>query len=154
MERMLRDVFARFPTGVAVVTAEAEEGPVGVTISSFNAVSLEPRMAVFSLTRTLHSTPHFAAADGYAVSFLAADQGAISGRFARAGADKWTDTVLIDEAGAPLIAGATGYMRLSPHQLVEAGDHLMFLCWINSFSLGERDDPLVFCGGRYHNLAA
>lgn len=154
MSRDLRDVFARFPTGVAVATVMTDAGPVGVTISSFNSVSLEPQLAVFSLTKTLHSTPAFSANTEYAISFLAAGQDAVSGRFARAGSDKFEGAALLNQPGAPMIAGATGYMRLRLHQLIDAGDHLMFLCRIRSFFLGEQSDPLVFCGGRYRNLAS
>lgn len=158
MNTDLRALFGRFPTGVAVVsTLTSDRTPLGVTISSFNSVSLAPQMAVFSLTRSLHSTPGFAQNMDYGLSFLAEGQEDLAMKFARSGADKWADVALLEKAGdgaAPLLAGATGYLALRRHQLIEAGDHLMFLCEITRFCMGVAARPLVFCQGKFQQLAA
>jgi flavin reductase (DIM6/NTAB) family NADH-FMN oxidoreductase RutF len=69
-ERMLRNTLGMFPTGVAVVTARGDEGTLqGVTVNSFNSVSLNPPLVLFSLSRKLFSLNIFLAADAFAINF-------------------------------------------------------------------------------------
>ena len=45
--RAFRDTLGMFPTGVTVITARAPGGePIGLTVSSFNSVSLTPPLIV------------------------------------------------------------------------------------------------------------
>ncbi|MGB9056406.1 MAG: flavin reductase family protein, partial [Pseudolabrys sp.] len=47
-----------FPTGIAVVAARAPNGLLlGTTVSSFNSVSLDPPLVLFSLARSVLSFP-------------------------------------------------------------------------------------------------
>src|SRR5262249_8562247 len=88
--RRLRDVLGCFPTGVAIVTAAAPEGGYyGVTISSFNSVSLDPPLVLFSLSRRLLSLDGILRAEAFAIHFLGDDQERLSTRFATALSDKW-----------------------------------------------------------------
>ncbi|WP_246160530.1 flavin reductase family protein [Aureimonas fodinaquatilis] len=150
--RELRNLFGHFATGVAVVTAKLPDGnKVGVTISSFNSISLEPELVMFSLTNTLLSLPAFESAVSYGINFLAADQQEVSRRFAVKGEDKWADTAMRHgESGAPLLDGALAHIECSLHQRVEAGDHVIFICRVISFATpGATKEPLVFFKGRY-----
>ncbi len=50
--REFRDALGMFATGVAIVTARGEDGmPLGMTINSFNSVSLEPPLVLWSLAQ-------------------------------------------------------------------------------------------------------
>src|SRR6185437_4753350 len=81
--RLLRDVLGCFPTGVAVVTAVARDGSLhGVTINSFNSVSLDPPLVLFSLSRDLNSLQSLETAEAFAINFLRDDQAHLSSRFA------------------------------------------------------------------------
>jgi flavin reductase (DIM6/NTAB) family NADH-FMN oxidoreductase RutF len=51
-QRAFRNALGRFPTGVTVVTTRtAESRKVGLTASSFNSVSLDPPLILWSLGR-------------------------------------------------------------------------------------------------------
>ena len=68
-ERAFRDALGVFPTGVAVVTATSHTGErLGVTVSSFNSVSLEPPLVLWCIDRRSRRYPHFAQAPGFTVS--------------------------------------------------------------------------------------
>src|SRR5579884_1873832 len=70
-ERQFRAALGAFPTGVAVVTARTESGErLGITVSSFNSVSLSPPLILFSLARRAHSYPAWIGASHYAVNIL------------------------------------------------------------------------------------
>jgi flavin reductase (DIM6/NTAB) family NADH-FMN oxidoreductase RutF len=152
----LRNALGRFATGVAIVTARDADGlPVGMTMSSFNAVSLDPALVLFSVDRRAHSLAALSAADGYGINILGASQEALSGRFARAFADKWHGVAHVPGyAGAPLLEGALAHLECRPYAQHDGGDHVIFVVEVVSFatSVSERQ-PLVFFGGRYHRLA-
>ena len=85
-----RAALGSFATGVTVITTRAADGtPVGLTANSFNSVSLDPPMVLWSLARKSLSLPVFCASSHWVVHVLAADQEALSGRFARSGEDKF-----------------------------------------------------------------
>ncbi|OYW35136.1 MAG: oxygenase, partial [Azorhizobium sp. 12-66-6] len=105
--RAFRQTLGQFATGVAVVTASTSEGAiVGMTMSSFNSVSLDPPLVLFSVARSAYSLPAMRAAKGFGINILARAQEQISNRFARALEDKW-DTVEhhLGFHDAPLLAG-------------------------------------------------
>ncbi|NRA30655.1 MAG: flavin reductase family protein, partial [Parvularculaceae bacterium] len=84
--RPLKNAFARYPTGVTIVSCLGLAGePLGITVNSFTSVSLVPALVSWCLDDTSSVAKHFAAADHYAVSILAADQQDFSNRFATPG---------------------------------------------------------------------
>ena len=73
--RDFRQALGMFATGVTIVTARAADGtPVGITANSFNSVSLQPPMVLWSLARNARSLPVFEAAEFWNVHILANDQ--------------------------------------------------------------------------------
>lgn len=45
---LLRETLGQYPTGVAVVTAVAEDGsPVGMVVGTFSSVSMSPPLIAF-----------------------------------------------------------------------------------------------------------
>ncbi len=150
----LRRLLGNFATGVAVVTALTPEGErCGVTINSFNSVSMSPELVLFSLDRGLRSLPLFMAAERYCVNLLSSEQQDVSARFAARGGDKWAGTAWRPCGnGAPLIDGVLAHMECERHEVVEAGDHLIFLCRVRDFSIDAAGSPLVFYRGGYHAL--
>lgn len=97
--RAFRDTLGNFATGVTVVTALAPGGePIGLTISSFNSVSLDPPLVLWSLSVDSPSLEAFRRASHYAVNVLAAGQQDISNLFAARNGDRF--------AGLPVRRGA------------------------------------------------
>ncbi|WP_369026997.1 flavin reductase family protein [Qipengyuania sp. RANM35] len=145
-----RDALGSFVTGVTIVTARDAEGkPFGLTANSFNSVSLDPPMVLWSLSLKSGTLPVFRDAESWAVHVLAADQQAMSDRFARAGADKFESLDVADGAeGAPLIEGYAARFGCRARFEYEGGDHAIFLGEVVDFD--RRDaEPLIYHGGRY-----
>ena len=81
-----REALGQFATGVTIVTARGPEGePVGMTASSFNSVSIDPPLVLWSVTKSALSAEAFRTAEHYAIHVLATDQTDLSNRFARRG---------------------------------------------------------------------
>lgn len=137
-------------TGVTIVTARAPGGsPVGLTANSFNSVSLDPPMVLWSLSLGSASLPAFREADSWAVHVLAADQQAMSDRFATRGADKFDGLAIADgPEGAPLIEGCAARFGCQARFEYEGGDHAIFLGEVVDFHRTEVE-PLIYHGGRY-----
>ncbi|WP_188579179.1 flavin reductase family protein [Azorhizobium oxalatiphilum] len=153
--RAFRRALGHFATGVAVVTARAENGEVvGMTMSSFNSVSLDPPLVLFSVARSALSLPAMLAARGYGVNVLGRDQEDLSNRFSKAMGDKWSDVDHVNgHEDAPLLAGAIAHFECAPYAHHDGGDHVIFLARVVRFSNDEEGDPLVFFRGRYRGLA-
>jgi flavin reductase (DIM6/NTAB) family NADH-FMN oxidoreductase RutF len=149
----LRVAFSRFPTGVAVVTALAENRlPVGMTISSFNSVSLSPALISWCIDRDAASYAAFSRARAFSVSVLSDDQAELAQRFATRGANKFHD-IPVEHRAAPLIPDACAWFKCETCHSVILGDHAMLIGKVINFSdNGAR--PLVFAGGRFQELAA
>ncbi len=139
-----------FATGVTVITTRAPDGsPIGLTANSFNSVSLDPPMVLWSLARKAWSLPVFLNAEHWAVHVLTAEQEALSNRFARAGEDKFAGLdVRTSRHGVPLLANCAARFECRTAMSQEGGDHIIFLGAVEAF---ERADhaPLVFLSGRY-----
>jgi flavin reductase (DIM6/NTAB) family NADH-FMN oxidoreductase RutF len=150
-----RQALGQFATGVAVITATAEDGSViGLTMSSFNSVSVDPPLILFSIDRNAFSLQAMNEARGYAVNILGRDQEHLSNRFAKALGDKWTAVEhTIGHFAAPLLAGALAHFECAPYAQYDGGDHVIFVGRVLRFTFDPANDPLIFFRGTYRSLA-
>ena len=153
--RDLRRTLGAFATGVTVVTARTPDGePVGLTISSFNSVSLDPPLILWSLSLESPNLEAFRRASHYAVNVLAADQQWLSDRFAARRSDRFTDLPQQPGlGGAPLLAGCCAWFECANDTQYPGGDHLIFIGRVERFAPSETQSPLIFHRGGYRQLA-
>lgn len=149
-ERQFRDVLGQFATGVTIITARTRDDTfVGFTANSFNSVSLDPPLIVWSLSLRSRSLAVFQAAERYAVSVLAHDQVELARRFSRPHADRFDGVPFrLGPAGAPLIEGCVAWLECRHHALHPAGDHMLFIGHVDACAY-QNIAPLVWHGGRY-----
>jgi flavin reductase (DIM6/NTAB) family NADH-FMN oxidoreductase RutF len=153
-ERDFRDTLGRFATGVTVLTARTQEGqPIGVTISSFNSVSLDPPLILWSLSLNSPNVEAFRNASHYSVNVLAAGQQDLSNRFASRRNDRFTDIQTRPGlSDIPLLEGCCAWLECSNEAHYPGGDHLIFVGRVERFSKGEAESPLIFHNARYREL--
>ena len=150
----LRQALGRFVTGVTIVTCRDEHGqPIGLTANSFNALSLDPPLVLWSLRQASSTIEAFTNASHFAVNVLAADQVDLSRRFARPSSAKfdagdWTD----GQGGAPLLAGCVAVFECRRRSHHAAGDHVLFIGEVERIG-GSAATPLVYHGGHYRTLS-
>ncbi len=150
--REFRASLGMFATGVTIVTARTDSGGlVGLTASSFNSVSLDPPLVLWSLGHAAGSLPVFSNGRHYAINVLAADQQALAERFARQGVDRWEGVGFTDGAnGAPVLDGvAASFECFNRSQYVE-GDHVIFVGEVERCRHRPEASPLLFHGGRFY----
>ena len=152
--RDFRSTLGSFATGVTVITALTPDGqPIGVTISSFNSVSLDPPLILWSLSLNSPNIEAFSSASHYAVNVLSADQQHISDRFASRRSDRFADLPFSNGlSDVPLLANCCAWFECTNEAHYPGGDHLIFVGHVERFALGEAESPLIFHNARYRQL--
>ena len=148
--RVFRRALGNFATGITIVTACSPTGEkVGVTANSFNSVSLDPPLVLWSVDKRSHSHAVFATASHFAVNVLAADQIELSNHFARPQDDKFAgvghDAGL---GGAPLLPNCAARFQCERYQQLDGGDHWILLGKVVAFDDFGRA-PLLYHQGAY-----
>lgn len=149
MSRLLRDALGKFVTGVTVVTARHDGCDFGVTANSFNSVSLDPPLVLWSLARKSSSLEAFKNAECFAVHVLAADQRPLSDRFARGGADKFADLDFERSGqGTPLLEGCAARFLCRQAFNYDGGDHEIIVGEVIDYVDSNRP-PIAYHAGKY-----
>lgn len=145
----LKRAFGSFPTGVTVMTTlDADGAPVGMTASSFNTVSMDPPLILWSIRLDSQKRAAFNANDRFAVNVLSADQSGACYGFARPeGAAFDSHAWRPGTAGIPLLDEAAAHMECRVWSRHEAGDHEILIGEITSLGVREAE-PMVFYAGR------
>lgn len=147
----LRAVMRRFPTGVAVVTVDAGDQRVGLTVATLVTLSLEPPLVGVAISRqaALHELLHEAGA--FSVSLLAAGQDALAQHFARGVPPiaMWAGVAVEDGEGAPLLSGAVGWLRCVLRSASAVGTHSFAIGGVEEALAGPGERPLLRLEGSY-----
>lgn len=153
-ETTLREVMRTFPQGVVVVTATGDEGPRGITVSSFISLSLSPPRVLVSIWK--ESRAHEAIDRGrFVVNVLAEDQGALSDHFARPSLTSDEQFRDVAAAGAPpKLSGCLSYLDCRVVERVPASDHTLFIGEVEGAEMGRDGKPLVFYSREYWGLGS
>lgn len=149
--RAFRSALGAFATGVTIITTRGPKGElIGNTVSSFNAVSLDPPLVLWSLSRAAYSFKAYLAADHFAVNVLREGQDELSARFAKALGDKWAG---IDyetwETGCPVLPDVLAIFECKIAYTYQGGDHVIFVGEVINFDHDPHGKPLVFWRGGY-----
>ena len=138
-----REVMSRVATPVSVVTAFDGDRAHGTTVSAFASLSMDPPMMLVSLDRGSDLLSIIRKTRRFGVNVLAHDQGEIALRFARKGADKFTDTDWSSSSDLPRLHGAASWLACTCSSLVDGGDHMIALGEIID-ATDAATDPLTY----------
>ncbi len=148
-----RSALGRFATGVTLVTSTGQDGrPIGLTVSSFNSVSLDPPLVLWSLSTKASTLSQFEKAERYVIHVLGAQQLKLASRFASGPqAERFRDiplgrapngTLMLDDPETSAWFECYNWARHA------AGDHIIFIGQVErchrSFT-----QPLVYHAGDF-----
>ncbi|CAA7622303.1 flavin reductase family protein [Magnetospirillum sp. SS-4] len=153
--RSFRKALGCFASGVTVVTAvnPATGEPVGVTVSAFSSLSLEPPLVLFCLGNATLSLDAFRTAGHFAVNILSESQRDLSIRFASRTEDKWKGVAWESwDSGAPILANCLTSLECSTVQTMDGGDHVIFVGRVERMRHQEGGSPLIYFRGSYLDL--
>lgn len=153
--RQLRNALGLFTTGVTVITTRSPSGKMeGLTANSFSALSLDPPLVLWSLSRRSPSMAGFVDSGHFAINVLGAAQSALSHRFATPQSNKF-DGIEVDHGlgGSPLLKDVLARFECQTHSTIDGGDHVLFVGRVLKLAYGA-GEPLVFHAGRYCTAVA
>jgi 3-hydroxy-9,10-secoandrosta-1,3,5(10)-triene-9,17-dione monooxygenase reductase component len=150
--QLFRHVIGHYPTGVAVITAMTDPGPVGLSMNSFTSVSLAPPLVLFCPSLTSSTWPQLREQGQIAINVLSAGQESVSRLFAAPVADRFGEVAWSPgRNGAPLLDDALGWLECTVQAEYPAGDHTVVIAEIDRMGVhDEIAEPLVFFRGSYY----
>jgi flavin reductase (DIM6/NTAB) family NADH-FMN oxidoreductase RutF len=147
--KKFRSALGIFATGITVVTSRSADGhDFGLTATSFNSVSLDPPMVLWSLDRQSSNAAAFDQVEFFAIHVMAGDQEHVCRQFATRGIDRFAGLDLSrGHGGVPLLSGCSAVFECRIAHRYVGGDHVIMVGEVMSFTESTRD-PLVFYRGK------
>jgi flavin reductase (DIM6/NTAB) family NADH-FMN oxidoreductase RutF len=139
---------------VTVVTAlDHMDRAIGITISSFNTVSLHPPLVLWSLAQKSSNLNAFYLGSAHVIHVLAEPQEALAKLFSSKIEDRFKELdIQMNEHKVPMIAGCAAYFECTTEACYPAGDHVIVVSRIKHHRHNEQV-PLAFYAGAFARLA-
>jgi flavin reductase (DIM6/NTAB) family NADH-FMN oxidoreductase RutF len=153
-KNQFRTALSRFASGVTVVTTQdAERRPLGLTVSAFCSLSLDPPLVLVCIDRAAYLHAAFQASGVFVVNVLSAEQEALSRLFASREPDKFAGIGFhTGLEGVPVLADTLATIECRLKQAYEGGDHTIFVGEVENTNVRDDAHPLLYYRGGYANL--
>jgi flavin reductase (DIM6/NTAB) family NADH-FMN oxidoreductase RutF len=150
-----RQALSQFATGVTVITTRLADGSYrGLTASSFNSVSLEPPLVLWSLSNGANSLPIFTGNSHYVINVLSAGQEELARSFSRRGQNPFDNAPFeLSRTGQPILKGVAAWFECHNRSRYPEGDHVIFVGEVEECAL-EPQPALIFHGGKFGSTGA
>jgi len=150
-----RHTLGSWPSGVAIVTSAHAGERLGMTVSAFSSVSLDPPLVLVCADKASNTNKLIHASRAFTVNILAREQSALSNLFA----DKKREAIRFDglvcktgATGCPLIPDALASLDCKVRDVVDAGDHIVYVGSVEAAAIDAELEPLVYWRGGYQKL--
>lgn len=153
------DTFKRtlgsWASGVTIVTSQHAGERMGMTVSAFSSVSLEPPLVLVCADKGSNTNTLIHASRTFTVNVLGREQSALSNLFA----DKKRESIRFDgldcktgATGCPRLAGALASLDCTVRDVIDAGDHILYVGSVEAAHIDAEQEPLVYWRGGYQKL--
>jgi flavin reductase (DIM6/NTAB) family NADH-FMN oxidoreductase RutF len=141
----LKSAYGCFPSGVIALCAKVADGtPIGIAVSSFTSVSMDPPLVSVCISNTSETGPHLAGRT-LGLSILGSEHGMVCRQLARKTGNRFEDVGWAQTAaGAVLLEGAAAWMECTEFARFPAGDHYILVLRVTGLHIHDDVDPLVF----------
>lgn len=153
---IFKSIMGNYPTGVTVITTkEANNRPIGMTVNSFQSVSIDPLMILWSIRKDATEFKQFYNADQFVVNILDGDNVDICNIFAskdkanRFNKVKWSLT----EQDIPVLDEVSSIMECVTVDKINAGDHIIFLGEVKNLRRNSAT-PMLHYGRKLGHIPA
>ena len=153
--RAFREAMGCFASAVTVVSTITDDGQaVGVTVNSFNSVSLDPPLVLFCLGREATNYDHFMASGRFAVNILRRKQDDVSSGFAADGANFFQNLdAEISNLGNPLVPNTLAMFDCVTEAIHDGGDHVILIGRVHELRHDPDGEPQLYYRSRYGTVA-
>jgi 3-hydroxy-9,10-secoandrosta-1,3,5(10)-triene-9,17-dione monooxygenase reductase component len=137
------------PTGVTVLTAYSDRGPVGMAANSITSVSLDPPLILVCPAKSSESWPAIRGAERFCANVMARHHEGLVRQFARKGIDRFAGVDWHERSCGPALDGAVAWIQCRLEGEHDAGDHTIAVASVEEIDADRKAIPLVFFRGRY-----
>jgi flavin reductase (DIM6/NTAB) family NADH-FMN oxidoreductase RutF len=150
----LRKGFASFATGVTVITClDEQQQHHGITISSFNTVSLEPPLILWSLKKHSRFMPWMELGKKHLIHVLERSQEDLAMHFATV---KHDELIGVDhqiaDSGLCQINDCVAYYECETVSVHTGGDHNIIVAKVLSLKNYPEKEPLIYARSKFVGL--
>jgi flavin reductase (DIM6/NTAB) family NADH-FMN oxidoreductase RutF len=145
-----RTALSQFASGVTIVTAlDADGRDVGMTVTAFSSLSLDPPLVLLCIDRAASAAPALDACERFVVNILASDQAALARRFAEREVERFEGVALRRGLyNVALLDGALAHLECHTHERTPGGDHTILMGAVDAAHVGN-GAPLLYVRNRY-----
>ena len=154
-----RDTFKRtlgsWASGVTIVTSQHGADRMGMTVSAFSSVSLDPPLVLVCADKGSNTNTLIQKSRAFTVNVLSTDQSALSNLFA----DKKREAIRFDgldcktgATGCPRLPGALSALDCHVRDEIDAGDHIVYIALVEAAEFESERAPLIYFRGAYKSL--
>jgi len=146
-----RAVMGHFTTGVTVVTANSEAGPVGMTANAVCSLSLDPLLLLVCFDNGARTLRVVRETGRFGVNVLAGGQADLARLFASKTPErqKFADVQHSVHDGIPVIEGTLAWVGCTLKEWIPGGDHTIGIGTVTAAEASHAGDPLVWFRGEY-----
>ncbi|GGC84056.1 flavin reductase family protein [Undibacterium terreum] len=148
--RHFRNALSQFATGITVITTTLADGTfLGLTASSFNSVSLDPPLVLWSLGNVASSMPAFTGNSHYVVNVLSENQAHLAEQFASRKKNRFDGVEFsLSRTGHPILNGVSAWFECHNRSRYPEGDHVIFVGEVEHCEFTHQA-PLIFHAGQF-----
>ncbi|AAK42240.1 flavin reductase family protein [Saccharolobus solfataricus] len=153
MSETIRNIMRLFPLGIVVVTTKWSDNLVGMTVNTFNSLSLNPPLVMFTADKTKGNDVPFIESNGFIVNFV--DDEKIFNTFAfKPIKERFKEAKFFEGLdGIPVLADSYAYMEVKKYKTIDIGDHTIVVGEvINGKIVRDNFSPLVYYNRNYWKL--
>ena len=144
-----KKTLSKFVTGIAVVCVKRNQNIYGKTINSFNSLSLDPPLVLFSLGNYSSSKKIFLDTKYLTVNILSKKQKKISDNFAQKIPEISEYKFIKGNFNTVLIPNCIGYLECKVIDKIKKGDHTIFICKVLNLNYKNKIKPLSYFNSKY-----
>jgi len=151
----LREAFGHFPSGVIAIAAEIDGIRVGLAVSTFVPVSLEPPLVSFCVQNSSTTWPRLKDVPYLGISVLGESHDDAARALAAKTGDRFAGLeTASNERGAVFVHGTSVWVESAIEQMVPAGDHTIVILRVSDVTVHPEVPPIVFHRSTFRRLGA
>ncbi len=148
--KKFKKTLSKFITGVTVVCIKNNKKIYGKTVNSFNSLSLNPPLILFSLGNYSSSIKIYQSSKYLTVNILSKRQVDVSNHFAKKDAQSNKFNFFEGKYNTAHIEGCVANLECKLIDKIKKGDHIIFVCEVISAMHNDKLKPLSYYNSKYY----
>jgi len=144
-----KKTLSKFPTGITIICIRNNNLIYGKTVNSFNSLSLNPPMVLFSLGNYSSSIKQFLNTKYLSINILSSKQKKISKNFASSTPKIENINFIEGKNKTVIIPNCIANLECKVIDSIKKGDHIIFICKILELQFNDKLKPLIYYNSKY-----